>query len=137
MESAHGADQRNGSAIRYRADELEIGGHADVKLADHEEFLAGTVVSINRGRRHEPRAGLPAGARRSAESAVVLIAPEMPFDGVDIGLPAKVRLSSNRRSVLMGFFDRAFAAAVDWGVIRSSLLRKEDLRSSATQAFAA
>ncbi len=96
-----------------RADELEIGGHADVKLADHEEFLAGTVVSINRGQRHEPRTGLPAGSRRSAESAIVLIAPDTPLDGVDIGLPAKVRLSSNRRSVLMGFFDRAFAAAVD------------------------
>ena len=95
-----------------RADELEIGGHADVKLADRDGFIGAKVVSINRGRSYEPRAGLPEGARRAAESAVVLLALEMPLDGVEIGLPAKVRLSSNRRSVLMGFFGRAFASAV-------------------------
>ncbi len=92
-----------------RADEVEIGATADVKLADRGSFLTARVVSVNRGRQYERRTGLPEASRRSAEFAAVLIAPDAPLAGVEIGLPAKVRLSSSRGSVLLNFFDRALA----------------------------
>ena len=57
-------------------------------------------------------AGTAPGERINPTAVEVMGEIGIPLDGVEIGLPAKVRLSSNRRSVLMDFFGSAFASAV-------------------------
>ena len=100
--------------MQERADELEIGAIADVKLADRDAFIRATVVDVNRGQQYQRRAGLPEPYRTSTDYAVVLLAPEMPLDGVAIGLPAKVRLPSSRKTVLLDLFDRDVVGALAW-----------------------
>ena len=83
-----------------RANKLRVGARANIALADRPDALSGWIVSVDHVPAPVPRAGLPAAVRGRDDVASVLIVPDNPLRGVNVGLPAQVSFPLNWRSAL-------------------------------------